>query len=208
MSKVTKQFVFFFSSRRRHTRWTGDWSSDVCSSDLRRERVQRPGDEQPARRPQPEFVLVRRRRRGPRQLPGEGERRAARVLAGRAGDGGPRRVRRAGERAEQDERDGQRQRDDRVLPVPVPHMLGDQAIRGRLAGGALSRGRGGRGLAHSGLATPCRRTRVRCPMISANKITGITATWMARSAVKLAGLNRWKKNGSTNSMSSECMATN
>src|SRR6266487_3719032 len=28
------QFFFFFSSRRRHTRWTGDWSSDVCSSDL------------------------------------------------------------------------------------------------------------------------------------------------------------------------------
>src|SRR4051794_41350797 len=26
--------VVFFSSRRRHTRWTGDWSSDVCSSDL------------------------------------------------------------------------------------------------------------------------------------------------------------------------------
>src|SRR5690348_13186920 len=25
---------FFFSSRRRHTRWTGYWSSDVCSSDL------------------------------------------------------------------------------------------------------------------------------------------------------------------------------
>src|SRR5690348_17731919 len=24
----------FLSSRRRHTRWTGDWSSDVCSSDL------------------------------------------------------------------------------------------------------------------------------------------------------------------------------
>src|SRR6202042_3128900 len=23
-----------FSSRRRHTRWTGGWSSDVCSSDL------------------------------------------------------------------------------------------------------------------------------------------------------------------------------
>ena len=28
-------FVFFFSSRRRHTRLQGDWSSDVCSSDLR-----------------------------------------------------------------------------------------------------------------------------------------------------------------------------
>src|SRR5690242_20384312 len=29
-------FCFFFSSRRRHTRLTCDWSSDVCSSDLRR----------------------------------------------------------------------------------------------------------------------------------------------------------------------------
>src|SRR5574339_776723 len=27
-------FFFFFSSRRRHTRSPGDWSSDVCSSDL------------------------------------------------------------------------------------------------------------------------------------------------------------------------------
>src|ERR1039457_5502159 len=27
-------FRFFFSSRRRHTRLQGDWSSDVCSSDL------------------------------------------------------------------------------------------------------------------------------------------------------------------------------
>src|SRR3712207_8893575 len=27
--------VFFFSSRRRHTRYWRDWSSDVCSSDLR-----------------------------------------------------------------------------------------------------------------------------------------------------------------------------
>src|SRR3989454_6891226 len=33
--------VFFFSSRRRHTRLQGDWSSDVCSSDL----VQRHGVE-------------------------------------------------------------------------------------------------------------------------------------------------------------------
>src|SRR3989442_6551016 len=28
-------FVFFFSSRRRHTRCGRDWNSDVCSSDLR-----------------------------------------------------------------------------------------------------------------------------------------------------------------------------
>src|SRR5690606_40850080 len=27
--------VFFFSSRRRHTRFSRDWSSDVCSSDLK-----------------------------------------------------------------------------------------------------------------------------------------------------------------------------
>src|SRR2546430_12158577 len=28
--------LFFFSSRRRHTRFDCDWSSDVCSSDLGR----------------------------------------------------------------------------------------------------------------------------------------------------------------------------
>src|SRR5256884_7475983 len=28
------RFMFFFSSRRRHTRCSRDWSSDVCSSDL------------------------------------------------------------------------------------------------------------------------------------------------------------------------------
>src|SRR5215208_1011758 len=33
MSVVYRVF-FFFSSRRRHTRWPRDWSSDVCSSDL------------------------------------------------------------------------------------------------------------------------------------------------------------------------------
>src|SRR5256885_15489561 len=30
---------FFFSSRRRHTRLQGDWSSDVCSSDLETRKV-------------------------------------------------------------------------------------------------------------------------------------------------------------------------
>src|SRR5690348_10960840 len=30
----TSAASFFFPGRRRHTRWTGDWSSDVCSSDL------------------------------------------------------------------------------------------------------------------------------------------------------------------------------
>src|SRR2546427_1286424 len=35
------QFYFFFSSRRRHTRFDCDWSSDVCSSDLGQ---MKPGD--------------------------------------------------------------------------------------------------------------------------------------------------------------------
>src|SRR2546430_16115381 len=33
---------FFFSSRRRHTRFDCDWSSDVCSSDLRERLICRP----------------------------------------------------------------------------------------------------------------------------------------------------------------------
>ena len=32
--EITENIFFFFSSRRRHTRLQGDWSSDVCSSDL------------------------------------------------------------------------------------------------------------------------------------------------------------------------------
>src|SRR5688500_20399234 len=31
---IINRYSFFFSSRRRHTRLQGDWSSDVCSSDL------------------------------------------------------------------------------------------------------------------------------------------------------------------------------
>src|SRR6266850_2767474 len=34
MSHMFNVYYFFFSSRRRHTRLQGDWSSDVCSSDL------------------------------------------------------------------------------------------------------------------------------------------------------------------------------
>src|SRR5256885_2711874 len=53
--------VFFFSSRRRHTRLQGDWSSDVCSSDLagppRRSR----------RRWVPRPAPPRRRHRSPRR---------------------------------------------------------------------------------------------------------------------------------------------
>src|SRR5256885_13124638 len=36
---VFLDYSFFFSSRRRHTRLQGDWSSDVCSSDLEHEMI-------------------------------------------------------------------------------------------------------------------------------------------------------------------------
>src|SRR5438093_12612109 len=49
--------IFFFSSRRRHTRLVSDWSSDVCSSDRRllevlpslprEQRVRRAGEDGP-----------------------------------------------------------------------------------------------------------------------------------------------------------------
>src|SRR5688572_32962319 len=34
MLPMVDRLMFFFSSRRRHTRFDCDWSSDVCSSDL------------------------------------------------------------------------------------------------------------------------------------------------------------------------------
>src|SRR5262245_66104505 len=41
ISAIRRSSLFFFSSRRRHTRCLSDWSSDVCSSDLK-ERGRRP----------------------------------------------------------------------------------------------------------------------------------------------------------------------
>src|SRR5215475_786753 len=35
LGSLHRTLFFFFSSRRRHTRFSRDWSSDVCSSDLR-----------------------------------------------------------------------------------------------------------------------------------------------------------------------------
>src|SRR5207253_4024227 len=58
---------FFFSSRRRHTRWPRDWSSDVCSSDL-----SGVGRAFPARRPSPMRPASGLRRRGDHPLHGVG----------------------------------------------------------------------------------------------------------------------------------------
>src|SRR5437763_17093658 len=64
-------FFFFFSSRRRHTRYIGDWSSDVCSSDLSPRHEPATADEAavvarqplPSRRPAPPPVARSEERR-------------------------------------------------------------------------------------------------------------------------------------------------
>src|SRR5450755_3431108 len=73
---------FFFSSRRRHTRWTGDWSSDVCSSDLgadgvgcdpdlsRRQNRQAAGERRRAPLPHDRMADVADGRRRPDDRPG------------------------------------------------------------------------------------------------------------------------------------------
>src|SRR5690242_21865688 len=48
--KISCYIFFFFSSRRRHTRLTCDWSSDVCSSDLHRVRATPPDQISPVGR--------------------------------------------------------------------------------------------------------------------------------------------------------------
>src|SRR5689334_23660543 len=59
-------FLFFFSSRRRHTRWNCDWSSDVCSSDL--------GGAARTRSPRRRHVPRSRPRQDRAEDSGEGER--------------------------------------------------------------------------------------------------------------------------------------
>src|SRR3712207_7133406 len=76
--KKVESVIFFFSSRRRHTKYWRDWSSDVCSSDLgadhrgpvggrrdsdvqgRVEPVQQVQEPEPAARAAPLDVLLRR----------------------------------------------------------------------------------------------------------------------------------------------------
>src|SRR5256886_6732012 len=60
-SMTLSSFFFFFSSRRRHTRFDCDWSSDVCSSDLRHVAARQPavrGERAQALREQPAAVKL------------------------------------------------------------------------------------------------------------------------------------------------------
>src|SRR5690242_20981069 len=92
MKVIKVRIYFFFSSRRRHTRLTCDWSSDVCSSDLldlhQEAFAADPRMERKARFRFPQLL-------GPQE--GVGERHAAEV------DEGPRQ-RRAAEAARSEER--------------------------------------------------------------------------------------------------------
>src|SRR5690606_39566122 len=68
---------FFFSSRRRHTRFSRDWSSDVCSSDLIVDFLKNPQKYQRLGGKIPKGVLLV----GP---PGTGKTLLARSVAGEA----------------------------------------------------------------------------------------------------------------------------
>src|SRR5260370_34731367 len=83
---VCHYIFFFFSSRRRHTRFKCDWSSDVCSSDLAllRRLPQQPGvraacarGRGPGGRVAPRAVRHERRRSGERRVGEEGRSRWA-----------------------------------------------------------------------------------------------------------------------------------
>src|SRR5258707_5756995 len=65
------EFFFFFSSRRRHTRYWRDWSSDVCSSDLRMDRRRRADVGQSRHLASGLAGLHRRRASADQALPGD-----------------------------------------------------------------------------------------------------------------------------------------
>src|SRR5215213_11866255 len=86
---------FFFSSRRRHTRLVSDWSSDVCSSDLR-------GDPRPR---------VRRRGLGDHDAPQlRGDRKS--VVEGKSVDLGGRRIIKKKKKEEKQEGRERREQDE------------------------------------------------------------------------------------------------
>src|SRR5690606_40816854 len=88
---VRSPFYFFFSSRRRHTRFSRDWSSDVCSSDLRAACRGRGGHRAARARPQERAGRLLRRGRWPYRRSGalgrvrSEERRVGKECGGRGG---------------------------------------------------------------------------------------------------------------------------
>src|SRR5207249_4485400 len=114
---VCEGWLFFFSSRRRHTRSKRDWSSDVCSSDLLRRRSSRAPRRSPRRTGRRPCPGIRAR---PRPTPGwcAGSRPAW------CGAGRP--AARPGSRSRTPERLGAAQRLELVrqhLPLVVPRPL-------------------------------------------------------------------------------------
>src|SRR5439155_10929124 len=79
--------IFFFSSRRRHTRWPRDWSSDVCSP-ISRYGIPAAGMGGPAQDPVRKHQLLFRNRTRHREATGD-PRRGARVRDESGGGGDP-----------------------------------------------------------------------------------------------------------------------
>src|SRR3712207_7100795 len=89
-------WLFFFSSRRRHTRYWRDWSSDVCSSDLRSHSPTGATQDRPGSAPwagRPREIVVWPARGAPVHAPAA-TRRVDRksVVEGKRGDLGGRRI--------------------------------------------------------------------------------------------------------------------
>src|SRR5215203_6643414 len=108
---------FFFSSRRRHTRYWRDWSSDVCSSDLPEAAHVGLVPDLPVR----DARLVVADGRGGEVLPG-GEI-AGRALVGAGATGRPRPCRRVGQKAQDVEAAGSNGGHDAVVGAPAPLVV-------------------------------------------------------------------------------------
>src|SRR3989454_11349598 len=154
---VYSLFFFFFSSRRRHTRLQGDWSSDVCSSDLERTAArdepvlaeQHEGEQREKQQHRVDLPVLQVVVKEPRRKD-EGDDNAGRNEGEPIGRAGPERERRAAvlERARQQlerpphgEHAGQlpcEQRADGADPGPEREPRGDEQEerRPRVEGGA------------------------------------------------------------------------
>src|SRR5437879_8061632 len=73
--------MFLFSSRRRHTRYIGDWSSDVCSSDLSDEEgdVTFSFEQGKEKGKEKEYKLVVKEKDGDKEVSGEFDARVVRL---------------------------------------------------------------------------------------------------------------------------------
>src|SRR6266705_4306528 len=88
IKQIQQKMFLFFSSRRRHTRSYGDWSSDVCSSDLVDRRVSRAFRHPPRLPPWPGGLSSSHHNRRGKDREGDGPHRARRKVFMNTGTAG------------------------------------------------------------------------------------------------------------------------